>query len=96
MRVARHDPLKCPQCSSKMDASGCLSSDKPISPSPGDFTICSYCQTVLRYGEGLRLSTISDQDIKGMNDEERAIFEYINVIAIYDHIHVIIAKPEEN
>jgi hypothetical protein len=54
MKHTRHSKQPCPKCNTNLDcATGAY--NKNATPSPGDFSICIICGTILRYGEGLKL-----------------------------------------
>jgi hypothetical protein len=38
-------------------------------PKEDDVTICAYCSTWLKYGDGLELVELSEQDIEELDDE---------------------------
>jgi hypothetical protein len=52
----------CPVCGKIVDGYTCL--DGEGKPSDGDFTLCVYCLTYLRFGFGLRLRIAKEKELK--------------------------------
>jgi hypothetical protein len=63
-------PLQhCPTCEAPLDAATHAGQEGPV-PRAGDVTICLYCQTPLRFAEGLRLVAL---DIDELEREDAAV-----------------------
>lgn len=59
----------CPVCGEILDAAeGVL---EKIMPKKGDWTVCSFCVSILRFGEGLVLERPTDEELSAlpMNDK---------------------------
>jgi hypothetical protein len=58
----RHDGQRpCPHCGANLDGT-----TGTTSPSPGDFSICSYCCGFMRFGDDLVLVPISEADLEAL------------------------------
>lgn len=58
----------CPVCDADLCAQLCPGNPE-ATPGPGDYSVCVYCQTPLRYiavGGGLALKTLNEADILEM------------------------------
>ena len=62
---------RCPACTSICTAATGLEQDEP--PNPGDFTVCIFCGTLLKFEEGLALRTIADWELDVLPAETRAL-----------------------
>lgn len=58
---------QCPVCSTRLDAVTSISEEGAL-PTPGDVTMCFYCTTYLRFGEGMKLETLPEKDFEEMED----------------------------
>jgi len=65
-------PLReCPMCEHKIDAASHISEPGIFAePHEGDFTVCIECGGWLRFGKGLKLKRLDENDILNMNGEE--------------------------
>ena len=72
--VTRQDN-KCPACNEVLNATSGLS-DAAATPNPGDFSLCAYCGTVLRFNDDLSIREAEHADIEILDDE---LFEEIAV-----------------
>lgn len=79
---------KCPGCGSKLTAA---SGFNGASPSPGDITICGYCASVLRFGEGLKTTLLEketwDTELDEVTREEiqRMVFFVKHKLSLRPH-----------
>jgi hypothetical protein len=69
--------LDCPVCYNTLD--GATSPENPeSSPSPGDFSICLYCQTILQYeadgDDGLKFKKVSMEELQLLHIEDPDTF----------------------
>lgn len=63
----------CPICQHEIDAASCVSEPGIFAePKPGDFTTCIECGGWLKFGQGLNLKRLTEQDILSMSNEEHA------------------------
>ena len=67
-------PIKitCPFCNKTLD--GYTALDGGGGPSEGDFTLCVFCLTPLRYGSGLRLRLIQEEELDELEPAQRERF----------------------
>lgn len=61
----------CPACGHPIDSASVLF-DETVRPSPGDLTVCLYCQTVLEFNPILKLQLA---DEAGLSVREKAYIE---------------------
>ena len=50
MKISKHhrtSPVPCPVCFTRLDAAASIDSENP--PESGDFTVCLFCSSILRY-----------------------------------------------
>lgn len=58
----------CPTCGETLDAaSGLTNAD--ATPKSGDFSLCAYCGTVLRFCDDLSIAEATKEDIDLLDDE---------------------------
>jgi hypothetical protein len=57
----------CPACLKLVDAATSMAKD--AQPKKGDLTICVYCGTLLQFGEFMRLSALSDEELRQLDEE---------------------------
>lgn len=69
MKTTRSIPDLCPSCGTVIDSH----SHPHKTPKPGDFTICAYCASVLRYGGGLVLLAATEADLADLDEEDRRV-----------------------
>lgn len=65
--TTRTPETKCPECDARLDAA--TGYDPHTRPGPGDFTVCAYCVTPLRYDDDLILRRMTSQDWADMDDD---------------------------
>ena len=65
----RHESKPCPHCGKGLDAS---SGEKDQVPRVGDLSVCCYCGGIMRFGEGLSLAALSEEDLDALADGEHA------------------------
>ena len=53
---------RCPTCNHSIDSATDVSGG--ARPSPGDFTICLYCQDIFRFDERLQMKPLEEADIE--------------------------------
>jgi hypothetical protein len=58
---------KCPKCWAKIDANTCTDGDS--TPDPGDFSVCSFCASILRYDSNLKLFLATAEDFAECDEE---------------------------
>jgi len=63
----------CPFCGKILDGYTVLDNDGG-GPSDGDFTLCVYCLTPLRFTFGLRLRIMRDDEIRELGPKQRKQF----------------------
>ena len=68
-------PSYCPQCHSLNDAASEIGGDTNVYPTPGDFSICLRCGTILRYDHTLHLALVYETELAELNAEERTDLE---------------------
>lgn len=61
-------PTPCPICKKVLDAATCMEGEHK--PSPGDVSICLYCQTWLRFTDDLGLRLFIEDDFKDFTKEQ--------------------------
>jgi hypothetical protein len=56
----------CPACCAKLPSAGSLA--VPVThPSPGDYTVCIECASILTYGERYQLKRVNEFEIAAMD-----------------------------
>lgn len=63
----------CPTCGVVVDGATVIGQREDVRPNPGDFTLCVYCLSFLRYGEGLSLKLLSAEDYKELAGDQKAL-----------------------
>lgn len=58
----------CPNCGYELNAATHLTDDK-AQPSPGDLSVCFMCSTPLVYDQNLKLSILTEEDMKKLPPE---------------------------
>lgn len=66
----------CQCCGKKLDGASSLQDETAV-PSPGDFSICLYCGTILEYEEGFFLHVASDESLSRLNSEEPEVYQQL-------------------
>jgi hypothetical protein len=61
----------CVACFHKLEATTATAGDLDAKPNPGDFTICFYCGTPMRFGATLQLQGVTPQELDELPDEDR-------------------------
>jgi hypothetical protein len=89
--TTRLSPDPCPVCKAKLDAVTILTSPKGT-PEPGDFSICLYCGTVLRFGASLRVREAMAGEIQQLQDTEPKIFEALQKVIAAAKQRILEAK----
>lgn len=56
---------RCPTCAKPMNGAAALGHDQQ--PIPGDFSVCAYCGTLLRYGDALGVREVTKPELEGMD-----------------------------
>lgn len=56
-------PSRCPICQTQLDHAMPVAG-VVASPEPGDATVCAKCGAMLKYGEGLGLEVLSDEELE--------------------------------
>lgn len=57
----------CPVCAASLNAASLLeATGSTDAPEKGDFTICCYCFSILRFDEGLLLRRPSDKELRDL------------------------------
>lgn len=65
MRTDRHP---CPECGAELDHVT-VYFGKPVLPTPGDFSVCSYCATVLIFDVDLKMRPATREDLDRVDNE---------------------------
>ena len=73
--VANTNYQSCTVCSHKLDAVSPMSGDENAVPKEGDFTVCLYCCSILRFTENLRLRQLFDGEFEQIDDEDKETLE---------------------
>ena len=61
----------CPICGHECDAASAIGDPAIFAePKPGDYTVCIECGGWLKFGQGLNLKRLTEQDILNMKNEE--------------------------
>jgi hypothetical protein len=82
------DP-KCPCCQATLD--GATNIDDS-GPSPGDFSLCFYCLTKLRFTDDMHFCKASDSDLEELEPAQRDNLD--RLISIITHSRGISPIPE--
>lgn len=83
MISARVKPSACPSCGVVMDAATIVSRKAGgATPRPGDFSLCLYCLSFLRYGEGLELNGLGPDDYMDLAGDQRAFSVLVRARAV--------------
>lgn len=69
----------CPVCFKVLDGVTALTGG--VAPVRGDFTICLYCRSVLRYGEGMQLDKSSLLEVP-----EHSRLYFVKVLRLMDEL----------
>lgn len=77
-----HVPLSpCPACGTLLDGADCPREEPSPQPTPGDLTICAYCQSVNQFTETLTLRRLPPEDFSQLDIEDRkAIWQLQDVL----------------
>jgi hypothetical protein len=71
-------------CGATLDAVTILNNEGKPQPVPGDYTVCLYCATMLRFKIDLSVRVVTREDLKELLDEEPKQFallqEAMNVV----------------
>lgn len=59
----------CPICDVKLNATNQID-NMPVMPKPGDYSMCMYCRTILRFNDNYKLKAITVDDLKDLPIEE--------------------------
>lgn len=70
-----HEP-KCPKCSATLDGVTSVRG-KDESPDQGDFTLCIYCATPLRFTDGLGLRLATEDDLAELDPTQREGLDHV-------------------
>lgn len=69
---------ECPWCGHKLDAASHVSEPGIFAePHPGDFNVCINCGGWLRFGSGMKLRRVNEQDILVISNEEHEMLTAI-------------------
>lgn len=55
---------KCPSCEAVLDGAANMAANERERPSPGDFSVCMYCATILIFDDNLELQTASSNALE--------------------------------
>jgi len=68
----------CPSCAKPLD--GAAGGDQ--APAPGDFSICIYCATILKFDKNLDLEVLSQKELQDLDPEDSKILMHIANLAL--------------
>jgi hypothetical protein len=70
---------QCPVCQALLDGVTKISTKRVEDDNPceGDFSVCIYCGSMLRFGIGLTLYEVTRQDLKQLLDEDPEVFKLL-------------------
>lgn len=83
-RTIKLVPEACPGCGAQLDAASNLTTNQR--PVEGDFTVCLYCTTRLRFGHELRLELVQQEVLDELPEDERVFLA--QVVAICQQINL--------
>lgn len=67
MKTHHHAASFCPSCHARLSASAGSTSG----PRPGDYSVCAYCQKVLRYNSDLTVRAVSAEEFNKLPAGDR-------------------------
>lgn len=76
----------CPVCGVRLSGAAPVNATTP--PSPGDFTVCVHCATVLCYAEGLRPRVMTQEDRDEIQRTEPDILVLLDEMARAAQMHL--------
>lgn len=59
-KTVKTPEVNCPKCNASLDSATSVGLN---TPSVGDFSVCLYCQSILRFGLGLVLEQATEADV---------------------------------
>jgi hypothetical protein len=65
---------KCQSCGKTLNS---YAHAKPVTPSPGDISVCGYCGSVLKYGSDLKLTKADSLDLDGIEKTDPDLYNEI-------------------
>lgn len=71
---------QCPTCAYRFDAAT-SADDKPVSPQPGDLSICLNCGEALVFGEDLRYTIATQETITRLDNPTRSLLARAQTVA---------------
>ncbi len=66
----RHKAQPCPYCNHTLNACTTIECEN-VKPAEGDYSICFNCASFLMFDGELKLTTMTQEDIGNMDDENR-------------------------
>ncbi len=81
---------KCPACDAFLDAASSINKKHAL-PSPGDYSICFYCTTFVRYGPNMELIELTSTDFHKLSQEMQD-----ELFQLRRAIHYVFAKKVKN
>lgn len=58
----------CPACGAELDRASMHAERKPV---PGDYSVCLYCGSFLRFDSSMRAALITIEDVAALPDDDR-------------------------
>lgn len=74
-------PSPCPACGKVMDAAGDPADEGRV-PLPGDYSFCMYCSAFLKFGPGMELLEVPDEELDAMDDDHRKYFMRMKAVIV--------------
>lgn len=68
IHITWHGAIECLRCGYHLDATSHLS--KPISPKPGDLTVCANCHEVMVFTRSMNLRLPTEREVFEMADDD--------------------------
>ena len=72
----------CPSCGHYLDSVACATDPNITQPTPGDFTLCMNCATILKFADDLRPQEIAAQDLSELNEQDLQILQHARTALI--------------
>lgn len=70
----------CPSCNNRLNAVEPNNDDSNRPPEKGDITLCVYCESVLQFGENLKLKALSREEFNNLDQDTQ--FEMMRAITM--------------
>ncbi len=71
----RVKPACCPECLHILDGATMMDGEKDAVPVEGDYSVCVYCATPLKFTSDLSLRRLTPEEQEGMSDTLAMVIE---------------------